>query len=53
MASLSLSILVGDQREPHKQDFDPSTMVFDACKMLRDRIQQANFASRKYHNYVY
>ncbi len=42
MASLSLKISIVGSSVTKTMQFDPSTIVFDACKIIRDRIPEAN-----------
>ncbi|XP_055873161.1 talin-1 isoform X5 [Biomphalaria glabrata] len=42
MATLSLKISVVDQSAIKTMQFEPSTIVYDACKIIRERIPEAN-----------
>ena len=44
MATLSLKISVVEYNVVKTMQFDPSTIVFDACKIIRDKIPDANAA---------
>lgn len=47
MATLSLKISLNDGKVVKTMQFDPSTSVFDACKVIRDKILEANLGERK------
>jgi len=43
MATLSLKVSVGDTRSGSRtMQFDPMTVVYDACRMVREKISEAN-----------
>ncbi|XP_059140472.1 talin-2-like isoform X4 [Physella acuta] len=42
MATLSLKISVVDQSVIKTMQFEPSTIVYDACRIIRERIPEAN-----------
>lgn len=48
MATLSLKISVVGGNVVKTMQFEPSTIVFDACRMIRERIAEANADNRKY-----
>ncbi len=50
MASLSLKISVVDNSVVKTMQFDPSTIVFDACRIIREKIPEATLVhtQRKY-----
>ncbi|KAE8745328.1 hypothetical protein FOCC_FOCC008014 [Frankliniella occidentalis] len=43
MATLSLKISIVDKDVTKTMKFDPSTSVFDACRVIREKISEANF----------
>ncbi len=45
MATLSLKISVVGSSVVKTMQFDPSTIVFDACRIVRDRIPEANIGN--------
>lgn len=47
MATLSLKISVVGSNVVKTMQFDPSTIVFDACKIIRDKIPENNVGQRK------
>jgi talin len=42
MASLSLKISVVEKNVVKTMQFEPSTMVYDACRLIKDKITEAN-----------
>ncbi|XP_063237314.1 talin-1 isoform X2 [Bacillus rossius redtenbacheri] len=42
MATLSLRISIVDKNVTKTMQFDPTTAVYDACKIIRDKISEAN-----------
>jgi len=46
MVALSLKIGVGNVVKT--MQFEPSTMVYDACRMIRERVPEAQLGQRKY-----
>ena len=47
MATLSLKISVVGSSVVKTFQFDPSTIVFDACRIIRDKIPEANTGNGK------
>lgn len=47
MASLSLKISIVEKDVVKTMQFDPVTAVFDACRLIRDKISEANLGQRK------
>ncbi|KAI5700033.1 hypothetical protein M8J75_013081 [Diaphorina citri] len=47
MATLSLKICIVDRNVTKTMQFDPSTSVYDACRIIRDKISEANFGEAK------
>jgi hypothetical protein len=47
MATLSLKICIVDRNVTKTMQFDPSTSVYDACRIIRDKISEANFGEGK------
>lgn len=47
MATLSLRVGVADSKAIKTMQFDPSMIVFDACRIVREKIQEANDGNRK------
>ncbi|KAL5020158.1 hypothetical protein ScPMuIL_003050 [Solemya velum] len=45
MATLSLKISIVERAIVKTMQFDPSTIVFDACKIIRDRIQDPDLGN--------
>ena len=41
MAALSLKISVVDQKLVKTMQFSPDTTVFDTCRMIRDKLNEA------------
>lgn len=48
MAMLSLKISVVGNNVVKTMQFDPAMQVYDACKVIRDRIIETNPGNRKY-----
>ena len=48
MASLSLKISIVEKDVVKTMQFDPNTAVFDACRLIRDKITEANLGQRKF-----
>ena len=46
MVALSLKIGVGNVVKT--MQFEPSTMVFDACRIIRERVPEAQLGQREY-----
>nr|CAD7439651.1 unnamed protein product [Timema bartmani] len=42
MATLSLRISIVDKNVTKTMQFDPTTSIYDACKIIRDKISEAN-----------
>lgn len=40
--ALALKIHIVEQNVTKMMQFDPSTMVFDACRIIREKITEAN-----------
>lgn len=54
MAQLSLRINIVDSNVTKTMVFDPSTTVYDACKLIREKITEANLGQRKsYFKYLF
>ena len=47
MATLSLKISVVGSNAVKTMQFSPSTIVYDACKIIRERVPEANHGNRK------
>lgn len=47
MASLSLKISIVEKDVVKTMQFDPNTAVYDACRVIRDKITEANLGQRK------
>lgn len=47
MATLSLKVSVVEKNVIKTMQFDPSTMVYDACRIIRDKITEANLGQPK------
>ena len=47
MATLSLKISVVDKNVVKTMQFEPSIMVYDACRLIKDKITEANVGQRK------
>ena len=45
MVALSLKINIGNVVKT--MQFEPSTMVYDACRMIRERVPEAQMGQRK------
>ena len=48
MASISLKISIVDKDVVKTMQFDPNTAVYDACRVIRDKITEANLGQRKF-----
>lgn len=48
MAQLSLRINIIDSNVTKTMVFDPSTTVYDACRIIREKITEANLGQRKF-----
>jgi talin len=48
MATLALRVGVAGNDAVKTMQFDPGLQVFDACRIVRDKIPEANEGSRKY-----
>lgn len=48
MATLSLKISLDEGKVIKTIQFDPSTAVFDACKIIREKILEASASDRKF-----
>lgn len=48
MATLSLKISIVGQNVVKTMQFEPSTIVYDACRIIRERIPEANPGNRKF-----
>lgn len=46
MATLSLRISLEGGRVTKTMQFDPSTTVFDCCRIIREKISEANAAGQ-------
>lgn len=47
MATLSLKVSVVDKNVIKTMQFEPSTMVYDACRIIREKISEANLGQPK------
>lgn len=47
MALLQLRIHIVDKNVTKTMGFDPSTTVYDACRLIREKITEANFGDGK------
>ncbi|CAG2163728.1 unnamed protein product [Oppiella nova] len=47
MATLSLKISVADKNVVKTMQFEPSLMVYDACRLIKDKITEANIGQPK------
>ena len=45
--TLALKIHIVEQNVRKMMQFDPSTMVFDACRIIREKITEANLGQGK------
>lgn len=50
MVALSLKIGVGNVVKT--MQFEPSTMVYDACRMIRERVPEAQLGQREYTKHI-
>jgi talin len=48
MASISLKISIVEKDVVKTMQFDPNTAVYDACRVIRDKITEANLGQRKF-----
>lgn len=49
MATLSLRISIPEKNATKMMQFDPSTSVYDACRIIREKLAEAsNMGQRKY-----
>lgn len=51
MTALSLKIHIVEQNVRKMMQFDPATVVYDACRIIREKITEANLGQGK--NYVW
>lgn len=47
--TLALKIHIVEQNVRKMMQFDPSTMVFDACRIIREKITEANLGQGKHY----
>jgi len=47
MATLSLRINIVENNVTKTMQFDPTTSVYDACRIIREKIVEANQGQRK------
>ena len=47
MATLSLKISVVGSSVVKTMQFDPSTIIFDACRIIREKVPEANTGNRE------
>jgi len=47
MATLSLRISIVEKNVTKTMQFDPTTSVYDACRIIREKISEANQGQRK------
>lgn len=47
MAVLSLKVRIAEQGMVKTMQFDPSTVVYDACRIIREKMPEANLGQRK------
>lgn len=47
MATLSLRISIVEKNVTKTMQFDPNTSVYDACRLIREKITEANLGQRK------
>lgn len=45
--TLALKIHIVEQNVRKMMQFDPSTMVFEACRIIREKITEANLGQGK------
>ena len=45
--TLALKIHIVEQNVRKMMQFDPSTVVFEACRIIREKITEANLGQRK------
>jgi talin len=48
MATLSLKVSALGTQVTKTMQFDPSTIVYDACKIIREKIPESSTGNRKY-----
>lgn len=48
MATLSLRISIVDRNVTKTMQFDPTTSVYDTCRLIREKISEANLDQRKF-----
>lgn len=48
MATLQLRISIVDKNVTKTIGFDPSTSVYDACRIIREKISEANMGEGKF-----
>jgi talin len=48
MATLSLKISIVEQGVTKTMQFEPATTVYDACRIIREKITEANLGQREY-----
>lgn len=46
MAVLSLKVRIAEQGMVKTMQFDPSTVVYDACRIIREKMPEANLGQR-------
>lgn len=51
MTALALKIHIVEQNVRKMMQFDPATLVYDACRIIREKITEANLGQGK--NYVW
>jgi N-terminal or F0 domain of Talin-head FERM len=49
MATLSLKISIVEQGVTKTMQFEPATTVYDACRIIREKITEANLGQREYN----
>ena len=47
MATIQLRIHIVDKNVTKTMGFDPSTTVYDACRVIREKISEANMGEGK------
>lgn len=50
--ALALKIHIVEQNVTKMMQFDPSTMVFDACRIIREKITEANLGQGKLISWI-
>lgn len=48
MATISLRISIVEKNVTKTMQFDPNTSVYDTCRLIREKITEANLGQRKY-----